>query len=218
MSILFDTQGVVLYLAWNFNIKFSDMLKLRRSRKLSSLPAIFTPESFPLEFLSSKLIGCVQFGIPLKPGIPLFASVDVFVLTLDCLLQVGSGTSVLSDLFEPFEIVVAYIDEAHNIRLHSVYCAALLVSTLFVLGDEEQFAETYAYGSQRGRGIVEDHKLAFHWEKALSGPTFMSPWCAMRLEDIFVETRTLLFGVGFCGFLQLTVEGYGPSALAISSQ
>ena len=147
----------------------------------------------------------------------IFAAVDVFVLTLDCFLQIGSGHSVLSPLFEQFTIVVAYIDEAHNTPLHKVYCAALLVSTLFVLGDEEQFAETYSFGSQRGQGIAEDHTIVYQWEKTLSGPSFLSPWSAMRNGDIFVESTTWRFGPKLCAFLRETVEGYGRSGSAISS-
>jgi hypothetical protein len=147
----------------------------------------------------------------------IFAAVDVFVLTLDCFLQIGSGHSVLSSLFEQFKIVVAYIDEAHITPLHKVYCAALLVSTLFVLGDEEQFAETYSFGTQRGQDISEEQTLTYQWEKSLSGPYFFSPWSAMRDADIFVEFTTWRFGTELCAFLRDTVVSVSPKGLQIAS-
>ena len=70
MAVSFGSNELVLYLAWNMNIKSADMVYLQRTLDISSLPAIFTRQTFPSEFFTSKLLACVQFGIPLKPGVP----------------------------------------------------------------------------------------------------------------------------------------------------
>jgi len=90
MAIGFGSNESVLYLAWNVHIKSADMAYLQRTLDINSLPAILTRQTFPREFFTSKLLACVQFGIPLKPGVPAKAfeadSVGFPVLQF-CLLQ-----------------------------------------------------------------------------------------------------------------------------------
>ena len=83
----------------------------------------------------------------------LFDRVELFVMTLDCFLQIRSGNSSPSRLFEPYEFVAAFLDEAHNVELAAAYCAALCVGTLVILGDNAQAIEQLRYGKQLAEAV-----------------------------------------------------------------
>ena len=46
------------------------MVAFQKTLELQTLPQVFTAQTFPKEFLASKVLACVQLGIPLKPGVP----------------------------------------------------------------------------------------------------------------------------------------------------
>ncbi len=60
---------------------------------------------------------------------------QILCMTVDCFLQITSGTSMMSKLLKPYRFVLGVVDEAHQVDLPTVYSVAMNVQTLLLLGD-----------------------------------------------------------------------------------
>ena len=114
----------------------------------------------------------------------LFQNAKVFILTVDCFLQIASGASAFSPKLLNVTWKACIVDEVHLLDLFSMVGIASAVHCLLMLYDQDHIISRVRKGNKHGLEAVAKPGDFYRWQRAIYGGTHMSPWMCMRSEDI----------------------------------
>ncbi len=137
--------------------------------------------------------------------------VAVFVMTVDCFLQVSCGKSWLAAVFRGVRWRVGVVDEAHQLEFGAVYAAAILLDTAGILQDRAQEPG----GHTATKHLREDAPLSegsfFSWPLACHGAPSLRVWDHLPDSAIHWLRATRRFGPKLVRFLVQTSAEYGAA-------
>ena len=139
----------------------------------------------------------------------LFGRVGIFVMTVDCFLQISCGRSWMSPIFRKFEFRLAFVDEAHQLEFALLLPVMHRVGTAIIAFDKAQDIEH----SRPTEFLRKPSPLSFghyySWNHACQGPHVLRIWDYAPTSHIFTLSVTWRFGPVQCRFLRETSKEYG---------
>ncbi|CAK0810108.1 unnamed protein product [Prorocentrum cordatum] len=139
----------------------------------------------------------------------LFGGVCVFVMTVDCFLQINCGKNWLSPIFRKFEFRLGVVDEGHQMDFAHLLPVAHRLGTALAMFDRAQDIEHL-----RPTEFLREHSpLSFGqyyaWNQACHGPCPLRLWDYAPTSHVFTLSVTWRFGPLQCKFMRDTSKEYG---------
>jgi hypothetical protein len=135
--------------------------------------------------------------------------INVFCMTVDCFLQIQSETSMLSQVFAPWDIALAICDEAHRLDLQRAFVVCLRAQTVCMFGGKPQYIELFRWGNQLAGEHTAPPDEPYCWQKACYGGTRTDVWECLHDVDVWKMPVSWRFGSEVCHILRETSTGYG---------
>ena len=190
--------------------------------ELKSMPADLTPTHEDWNMWKKKaqrmhLLSIRLYAAKMQALEDLVGNVKIFLFTVDAFIQIASGASVFSRIFEGIVWKFCVIDEAHQLTLYQVAAVAFAVQHVLLLFDRAQQIEFQKQNNAKGKEVILQIGDCYSWQKAIFGGSQVAPWICLRAKDIHHLTFSWRFGPEVTIFQRYTSQLYGPATDGIWS-
>ncbi|CAK0857873.1 unnamed protein product [Prorocentrum cordatum] len=138
-----------------------------------------------------------------------FGGVSIFVMTVDCFLQICCGRNWLSPVFRKFEFRLGVVDEARQMDFAHLLPVARRLGTALAMFDRAQdIVHSRATEFLRGHSPLSFGQY-YAWNQACHGPCPLRLWDYVPLSHVFTLSVTWRFGPLQCKFMRDTSRERG---------
>ena len=218
-DMFFDDE-VMRFLEERVGADKNELVSLQE--QLNSMPAGLTPTHEDWNMWKRKaqrmhLLSTRVYAAKMQALEDLFGNVKIFLFTVDAFIQIASGESVFSKMFECIVWKLCVVDEAHQLTLYQVAAVAFAVQHVLLLFDRAQEIEFQKQNNTRSKEVILQFGDFYSWERAIFGGSQVAPWICLRAKDIHRLRFSWRFGPEVTIFQRYTSKLYGHNTDGIWS-